>query len=173
MPHSTTSYTFGALLIANFIAWYYFERNLSIHSIYTWRREAFYWLTVLWTFVLGTATGDWASEDGQLGYWRTLVIVLSILIADYMIFLAADRFLKPCPRWVGVTAFWVAYILTRPLGASIGDLLTAKRYPEYDPANCNPIGTSSDDVGCSDPDVFCITNCANFKNCTDVTLTCP
>ena len=71
-------------------------------------------------------------------------------------------------------AFWIAYILTRPLGACLGDFLTLDRYPTYSGAdNCFPVDSTSDDVGCEDPDIFCVTNCASYSNCTDVTLTCP
>jgi hypothetical protein len=101
------------------------------------------------------------------------VIILGILAADYLIFKLLERTLKSIPPWIEILAFWIAYVLTRPLGASIGDLLTADRYVSYDPTNCNPLDATSDVVGCADGDIFCITNCANFFNCTDLILTCP
>jgi uncharacterized membrane-anchored protein len=58
VSHNVTTGVFVALLVITFGVWFFFERTLSIHSIYTWRREAFYWLVVLWTFILGTSVGD-------------------------------------------------------------------------------------------------------------------
>lgn len=174
ISHGITTGIFGALLIISFVAWYLVERTLSIHSIYSARREAFYWNVVLWTFELGTSTGDQMAEDGKLGYWRVLVLMLGILLADFIIYELFKRFLKPPQAWIEILTFWIAYILTRPLGASIGDLLTADRYPSYgDSTTCFDIDTSPDGVGCSDPDVFCITNCGKYEYCTNTDLTCP
>jgi uncharacterized membrane-anchored protein len=86
------------------------------------------------------------------------VIILGILAADYLIFKILQLIFKPLPSGVEVFAFWLAYVLTRPLGASVGDLLTADRYPTY-AASCFSFNTTSDLVGCVDPDVYCITNC--------------
>ena len=102
------------------------------------------------------------SEDGGMGYWRTLLMILGICIGLYIISFLCERFIKSCPTWIPILCFWLVYILTRPLGACIGDFLTASRYVEYDPTNCNDIGSSPDDVGCEDPDVFCVTNCASY-----------
>jgi len=164
------------------------EKTLSIHSIFTWRREAFYWMVVLWTFALGTSTGDTWSEDDELGYWRAFLIVLSALIFDYLLFLLLEKLLGPKP-WIGITTFWIAYVLTRPLGATMGDFLTQPGGIQYDPTACTDIGTNETDVGCVDPDVYCITVCDSypvFDNCSawfaldnttmccpDPTLTCP
>lgn len=151
------------MLILTFASWFFFERTLSIHSIFTWRREFFYWMAVLWTFALGTSTGDSMSEDGGLGYWRTLLMIFGICFGFYVIHLVLKRVLKASyPEWIPILLFWLAYILTRPLGGSIGDFLASDRWPQYDPTNCNPVGTTSDVVGCSDPDVFCITSCASY-----------
>jgi uncharacterized membrane-anchored protein len=110
---STTTIIFGVALAVAFAVWYAMERSLSIHAITTWRREAFYWVVVLFTFSLGTAAGDLVSESYGIGYWKA-ILVFGALIA--VVFGAWKA------RLIGaVPAFWVAYILTRPLGASMGD----------------------------------------------------
>jgi uncharacterized membrane-anchored protein len=106
---------FGVALAVTFAVWYSVERTLSIHSIFTRRRELFYWTAILFTFALGTAAGDLATEAWQLGF-RLGVIVFGALIA--VTALAYYRGANP------ILAFWIAYILTRPLGASLGDLLS-------------------------------------------------
>lgn len=107
---------FSVLLGLTFLFWYLSEKTLSIHSIYTTKREVFYWLTILFTFALGTAVGDLYSEQLGLGYLKTGIIVVIIIACVYL----AYKFLK----LDAVLAFWIAYILTRPLGASLGDLLS-------------------------------------------------
>ncbi|MGN6252616.1 MAG: COG4705 family protein [Marmoricola sp.] len=106
------------LLALVFAAWWWVERTLSMHSIRTPRREMFYWLAILVTFATGTAVGDLIAEKFSLGYLTTLLlfVVLIALIA------AAWRF----TGINGVLAFWLAYIMTRPLGASTGDWLSQK-----------------------------------------------
>ena len=107
---------FSVALLAIFIAWYASEKTLSIHTIYTTRRELFYWAAILFTFALGTAAGDLAAEGLQLGY-ATSALMFGAMIAIVTIayyFLNANA----------VAAFWIAYILTRPFGASFGDLLS-------------------------------------------------
>jgi uncharacterized membrane-anchored protein len=113
---STT--VFGALLAVVFGIWYARERTLSIHTIVTTPRESFYWLTVLVTFALGTAVGDWTLD---LTGWSAGVSVL-LPLALILSVLAAWR-LGAGP----VLCFWLAYILTRPLGANIGDFLGSAR----------------------------------------------
>lgn len=109
---STTVFT--VLLIAVFAVWYARERTLSIHSIVTLPREAFYWLTVLVTFALGTATGDWTLELTGWGPGLSVLLPLTLIaIVTVLWRFGADP----------VLTFWVAYILTRPLGANIGDWL--------------------------------------------------
>jgi uncharacterized membrane-anchored protein len=109
---------FTALLVCTFATWYARQKTLSIHSIHTREREAFYWTAILFTFALGTASGDLATEALGLGFtWG--VIIFSMLIA--FIFGAWVIGLNP------VLAFWLAYVLTRPLGASLGDLLSQPR----------------------------------------------
>jgi uncharacterized membrane-anchored protein len=112
----TTAIAFTIALAVTFAAWYLTEKTLSIHSIYTTRREAFYWLAILFTFALGTAVGDLIAEVFALGYLTTGVLFGAIIGA---IALAYYRF-----KMNAILAFWLAYILTRPLGASLGDLLS-------------------------------------------------
>jgi uncharacterized membrane-anchored protein len=112
----TTTVVFSVLLALTFAVWYLVEKTLTVHTIYTTRREAFYWTTILFTFALGTAAGDLGAERLQLGY-SVSALMFAGLIA--IITLANFRF-----KLNGVLAFWMAYVLTRPLGASIGDLLS-------------------------------------------------
>lgn len=110
---------FAMALAAIFAIWFAVERSLSIHSIVTPRREAFYWLAILSTFALGTAAGDLATEALGLGFAKGAMIFGSLIAAIYI----AWRFFGAN----SVAAFWLAYILTRPLGAALGDLLTQAR----------------------------------------------
>jgi uncharacterized membrane-anchored protein len=112
----TSSIIFSICLGAVFTVWFIKEKTLAIHSIYTPTREAFYWLTILFTFALGTATGDLFAERLALGYARSL-FVFAALIA--LIAVLWQRKLINA-----VFGFWAVYVLTRPLGASIGDLLS-------------------------------------------------
>jgi uncharacterized membrane-anchored protein len=115
----TTTIVFSVALAAIFAIWYASERTLSIHSIVSTRREAFYWLTVLFTFALGTAAGDLVAERLALGYALSALMFAGVIglvaLAHFRLGLGA------------VTAFWLAYILTRPLGASLGDFLSQPR----------------------------------------------
>ncbi|MEO1784128.1 hypothetical protein V4762_03515 [Thermodesulfobium sp. 4217-1] len=116
VPLELSTVIFTILLIATFLAWYYKERTLSVHSIFTVRREAFYWLTILFTFSLGTAAGDLIAETLRLGYLMSAIMFGSIIA---IITLLHYKF-----NLNSVLAFWLAYILTRPLGATIGDLMS-------------------------------------------------
>jgi uncharacterized membrane-anchored protein len=111
-----TTTAFSLALALTFGVWYASERTLSIHTIVTTKRELFYWAAILFTFALGTAGGDLAAEGFSLGYAQAALIfgsgIAIVAIAHYFLKVNA------------VLAFWVAYILTRPLGASIGDLLS-------------------------------------------------
>lgn len=110
----TTTIAFSAILALVFAAWYHSERTLSIHSIVTFKRECFYWSAILFTFALGTSAGDLVAEGFDLGYfWAANLFGLCILIAAAAYFLFKQN---------AVVCFWIAYILTRPFGASIGDL---------------------------------------------------
>lgn len=113
VPLQTSTMAFAGLLVLTFAAWYASERTLSIHTIVSPRRESFYWLTILFTFALGTSAGDLFAEKLGVGYWPTVGMV-AVLIA---LITVAHLGLK----LNAVFAFWIAYILTRPLGASIGD----------------------------------------------------
>jgi uncharacterized membrane-anchored protein len=114
-----TTAIFGAALIITFAVWWAKERTLSIHSIYTRRREAFYWLAILFTFALGTAAGDLIAERLDLGYWKSAILFAGAIALITVAWKYA--------RLNAVLAFWIAYVLTRPLGASIGDYLSQHR----------------------------------------------
>lgn len=114
-PLEASTLIFSIALALTFVFWYLKEGTLSIHSIFTTKREVFYWLAILFTFALGTATGDLMAEKLGLGYLTTGLIVLGIIAAVGIAWrLGLDA----------VLAFWIAYILTRPLGASVGDYLS-------------------------------------------------
>ena len=115
LPLETSTVIFTVLLGLTFLAWYIGEKTLSIHSIFTTRREAFYWLAILFTFALGTASGDLFAEGLALGYLVTGLLVAAIITVTAI----AWRL-----RLNSVLSFWIIYIMTRPLGASIGDFLS-------------------------------------------------
>ncbi|RKP58347.1 hypothetical protein D7Z26_01680 [Cohnella endophytica] len=118
VPLETSTIVFSALLGLTFLFWYLSEKTLSIHSIFTRRREAYYWLTILFTFALGTAVGDLFSEQLGLGYLKTgitVVIIIAVVFAAWKLKLNE------------ILAFWIVYILTRPLGASLGDYLSQSK----------------------------------------------
>ncbi len=124
---ATATIIFAVALALTFIAWYASEKTLSIHSIVTTRRESFYWLAILFTFALGTASGDLIAEHFSIGYLPSALIfagaIALITIAHYVV----RNVLAPEHRHQSanaVLAFWLAYILTRPLGASVGDYLS-------------------------------------------------
>lgn len=112
----TTTIIFSVALAAVFIWWYATEHTLSVHTIYTRRRELFYWGAILFTFSLGTSGGDLLSERLGLGYAVALAIFAGGIALVFGLYRAK--------LIGGILAFWIAYILTRPLGASAGDLLT-------------------------------------------------
>ncbi|TMB69803.1 MAG: hypothetical protein E6J43_03575 [Chloroflexi bacterium] len=111
-----TTAIFTVVLALVFFVWYSVERTLSIHTIYTFRREAFYWLAILFTFALGTAAGDLVAEKFNLGYLNSLILFAGIISVIAIAHFGLD--VNP------VGAFWAAYVITRPLGASIGDYLS-------------------------------------------------
>lgn len=118
VPLWLSSAVFTVLLAIVFGVWWLRERTLSIHSITTFPREAFYWVTVLVTFALGTATGDWTLELTNWAPVQSVFLPLALILST----VALWRFgANP------VLSFWVAYILTRPLGANIGDWLASPR----------------------------------------------
>lgn len=113
VPYVISTLFFAAALATIFVIWYKAEKTLSIHSIYTIKREVFYWLTVLGTFALGTASGDMTASTMHLGYFSSGVlffILLAIPALGYWLFGLNEIF-----------AFWFAYIMTRPVGASFSD----------------------------------------------------
>jgi uncharacterized membrane-anchored protein len=112
----TTTIIFGISLAAIFVAWYKVEKSLSIHTINKMQREGFYWLTILFTFALGTAAGDLTAETFKLGYLVSALMFAGLIA---VVTVAHLRF-----KLNAILAFWIAYILTRPLGASIGDYLS-------------------------------------------------
>lgn len=112
----TTTYVFSTILALVFAIWWWVERTLSVHTIVTSRREGFYWLAVLFTFALGTSAGDLFAEKLELGFLPSAGIFAGAIA---VIAIAHFRF-----KLNAVLAFWLAYILTRPLGASIGDWLS-------------------------------------------------
>lgn len=115
----TTTIAFAIALAAIFVAWYKSEKTLSVHTIYNRRRESFYWLTILLTFALGTAAGDLVAESFNLGY-----LVSAIMFGTFIgvVTVAHLRF-----KLNAIVAFWMAYIVTRPLGASLGDYFSQPR----------------------------------------------
>jgi len=116
VPLEASTIVFSVILGIAFLIWYAVEKTLSIHTIVTPRRETFYWLAILFTFALGTAAGDLSAERLHLGY------LVSIAIFGGLIAFVSFGYYRL--RANAVLAFWLAYILTRPLGASIGDFLS-------------------------------------------------
>ncbi|HML38460.1 MAG TPA: hypothetical protein PKA19_13745 [Bacillota bacterium] len=115
LPLEISTIGFSICLLLTFLVWYRYEKTLSIHSIFTRRREAFYWLAILFTFALGTASGDLMAEGLGLGYLPTGIIVCAVILCVGIGYrLGLDS----------VLSFWIAYIMTRPLGASLGDFLS-------------------------------------------------
>jgi uncharacterized membrane-anchored protein len=139
VPLTTSTPIFAVILAIVFAVWFGFERTLSIHTIFTTRREAFYWLAILFTFALGTAAGDLVAEQYSLGYGPSIALwggaIALITLAHYAFRLNA------------VLAFWMAYILTRPLGASIGDFMS-QHSKKYGGLGLGTTGTSYIFLGC-------------------------
>ena len=122
VPLTTSTIVFSIVLALVFMVWWLVERTLSIHTIFTTRREGFYWLAILFTFALGTAAGDLVAEKASLGYGISIAIfggVIALIAVAHYVFHAN-----------AVLTFWLAYIMTRPLGASIGDFMSqhSKKY---------------------------------------------
>lgn len=116
VPLQVTTIAFSLALLATFAVWYAKERTLSIHSIYTKQREWYYWAAILFTFALGTAAGDLFAESMNLGYANSALIFGGSIALVTMAYFGLKA--------NAIAAFWIAYILTRPLGASIGDYLS-------------------------------------------------
>jgi uncharacterized membrane-anchored protein len=116
---TTSTIVFTILMFASFGIWYASEKTLSIHSIHSARREAFYWTAILFTFALGTAAGDLIAEKYNLGYGKSVALFAGLIA---LVAIAHWKF-----KLNAILGFWIAYVLTRPLGASIGDLLSQPR----------------------------------------------
>jgi uncharacterized membrane-anchored protein len=119
MPYAATTTLYACILAVILVAWYATERTLSIHSIVTTRRELFYWATVMATFALGTAVGDLSATTLHLGYFSSGLLFAGIIAVPAL----AHRF----ARLNAIFAFWFAYVITRPLGASFADWLDMPR----------------------------------------------
>lgn len=116
VPLQFTTTIFAIALAITFALWFGVEKTLSIHTIFTTRRESFYWAAILFTFALGTAAGDLVAETLKLGYLYSAMAFgagIALVTLAHLVF-----------KLNAVLAFWVAYILTRPFGASFGDLLS-------------------------------------------------
>jgi uncharacterized membrane-anchored protein len=115
VPYAASTTFFAIVLAVVFVAWDRVERTLSIHSIVTPRRELFYWAAVMATFALGTAAGDLTAKTLGLGYFTSAVLFAALMVLPAI---GYWRF-----HLNAILAFWTAYVLTRPLGASIADWL--------------------------------------------------
>jgi uncharacterized membrane-anchored protein len=115
VPYVVSAPMFAVALIAVFVTWQRVEQTLSIHTINTARREAFYWAAVVATFALGTAVGDLTATTFHLGYFYSIVLFAGLICVPAIGYL---RF-----GWNPVLAFWFGYVVTRPLGASTADWL--------------------------------------------------
>jgi uncharacterized membrane-anchored protein len=119
IPYAGTTLLWAVVLAGIFIVWHRSERTLSIHSIITRRREMFYWATVFATFALGTALGDFTATTLGLGYFGSVVLFFVVILI-------------PAIAWRGfglnaIVAFWAAYVVTRPLGASVADYVSKSK----------------------------------------------
>ena len=119
VPYTASTLFYLVVLVAVFGLWWRTERTLSIHTIDTPRREAFYWAAVVATFAMGTALGDLSATTGHLGYFPSALLFAALMVVPALGFALL--------RWNAVATFWVAYVLTRPLGASIADGLGKPR----------------------------------------------
>jgi uncharacterized membrane-anchored protein len=113
VPYTASSILYAVVLTAVFVLWQRTERTLSIHTIDTPRREAFYWAAVVATFAMGTAVGDLTATTFHLGYGLSIVLFAGIILIPAFGF----RFLG----WNPIFTFWFAYVVTRPIGASFAD----------------------------------------------------
>ncbi len=113
VPYTGSTILYAVVLTFVFVAWQRTEQTLSIHTIDTARREAFYWTAVGATFAMGTALGDFTAYTLHLGYFPSAALFAAIILIPAV----GYRWL----RWNAVFCFWFAYVMTRPLGASIAD----------------------------------------------------
>lgn len=115
VPLEVSSGVFAGALIVTFALWYAKERTLSIHAVDSFKREAYYWTAIFFTFALGTAVGDLIAEQFQLGYGFSALLFGGLIAAVAVAYYGFKANATTC--------FWLAYVLTRPFGASCGDLL--------------------------------------------------
>lgn len=121
IPLAVSTGVFSLALIATFAFWYAKEKTIDIHTVITRKRELFYWTAILMTFALGTAAGDLVAEELNLGYAKSVALFGGMI--------AVTTFLYFVFNLNSVACFWIIYVLTRPLGASCGDLLSQS--PKY------------------------------------------
>jgi uncharacterized membrane-anchored protein len=113
VPYTASTLLYAVVLAAVFALWSRTEGTLSIHTVDTPRREAFYWAAVVATFAMGTALGDFTAYTLNLGYWSSAAVFAGVIALPAIGY-----------RWMGwnpILSFWFAYVMTRPLGASIAD----------------------------------------------------
>ena len=115
VPYTVSAPLFAIFLAAVFVVWYRSEHTLSVHDVTTTRRECFYWAAVVGTFALGTAAGDLTATTLGLGYLGSAVLFAGLILIPAI----GYRFFA----LNGIAAFWIAYVLTRPVGASVADWL--------------------------------------------------
>jgi uncharacterized membrane-anchored protein len=115
LPYAVSTGLYGVALAAVFLLWWRVERDLSVHAVTTTRRELFYWAAVVTTFALGTALGDLTAVGLGLGYLPSILLFAAAILVPVL----GYRLL----HWNAVFAFWFAYVLTRPVGASVADWL--------------------------------------------------
>lgn len=115
IPYLVSSIFFASALAIVFVTWYASEKTLSIHSIYTGRREMFYWAAVMATFALGTAAGDMTASTLGLGYFPSFLLFAVLFASPALAYRLFDL--------NAIFAFWFAYVVTRPFGASFADWL--------------------------------------------------
>ncbi|HET9089647.1 MAG TPA: hypothetical protein VFN54_05040 [Acidimicrobiales bacterium] len=113
VPYVASTILYALVLAAVLVSWRVTEKTLSIHSINTPRREAFYWATVVATFAMGTALGDFSAYTLHFGYFSSAAVFAGVILIPAIGFRLF--------RWNAVFSFWFAYVVTRPLGASIAD----------------------------------------------------
>lgn len=115
VPYAVSSVIYAAVLVVVFVGWYRTEKTLSFHTIDTPRREAFYWAAVVATFAMGTAIGDLTAYTFGLGYFASGLIFAGVIMIPAIGYWRLG--------WNAIFAFWFAYVVTRPLGASFADWL--------------------------------------------------
>ena len=119
VPYTASTILYACLLAAVFVAWRRSENTLSIHSVDTARREAFYWATVVATFAMGTALGDFTATTLHLGFWTSAVVFAALISIPALGYFRLG--------WNPILCFWSAYVVTRPLGASVADGLAKSK----------------------------------------------